>query len=117
MPKPKKNTRKKKATIKKTSGKKGRWHNLERDARGRWVKKKKSPNNSSKSKLISKQPASAIERPKEAEKVLNKIKHDFQELCPRCGGDMKIFSIRCGPNRITKVNKCQICNFWLPLGD
>ena len=95
---------------------KSHWKNLTRDSRGRWVKRQ-----SSGAVKIPKKPA--IKRSKkilptkskQASQILDGIQKDFEKICPRCSGDLKFFKIRCGPQKLVSVRKCNICNFWIPI--
>ena len=113
---------KKKSTQKKrTSGKRSNWKNLKRDSRGRWissktpktkvVKEKKPP------KKDLKKISSDVKEEKKVDKILNQMKQNFAVDCPRCSGDLKRVRIRCGPDRLISVNKCIICNYWIPLSE
>ena len=95
----------------KSRGKFEHWKDLPRDSKGRWVKR--TPSQKSKPKTPRTAPISA----KEATTHLDKIKEEFDEICPRCSGDMKFHRIRCGPEKTVKVKKCMVCNFWLPLSE
>ncbi|MHA1612582.1 MAG: hypothetical protein ACTSVZ_05195 [Promethearchaeota archaeon] len=89
------------------------WKNLPRDSKGRWAKrrKKKSPSSSSK------KPAAPPSHSKTIKQLANVVTPQKNHLCPRCGGDMKKFRIRCGPERLVSVQKCKICNYWIPLAE
>lgn len=91
----------------KTKNTRSRWTELERDNKGRWVKK-----NNLSTKSIP--PKRYVSKPQEATEILDSIEKDFEKLCPRCAGDMKSHMIRCGPDRLVKVQRCNVCNFWLP---
>lgn len=101
---------KKKTTNLKKSSKKGHWKNIQRDSRGRWVKQPKT-NGTTKPKT------KRVTKPKEAEKILDKIEKKYEKICPRCAGDLKYHTIRCGPEKLVKVRRCAICNFWLPISE
>ncbi|WP_457559749.1 hypothetical protein [Candidatus Harpocratesius sp.] len=116
--------------IKSTSRRSEHWKTLPRDKKGRWTKarkKKKSTKKhikSSSSASRTKQTNSAsktrtdsniIKVPSSHTSTVN-ISSQTNNLCPRCGGDMKFHRIRCGPERLVSVTKCEICNFWLPIG-
>lgn len=88
------------------------WKNLERDQRGRWIKQELlSTQMPKQTSMVSSPPANTVIA------ILDKIERDFHESCPRCSGDMGLHTIRCGPQRLVKVKKCGICNFWLPLAN
>ena len=91
------------------------WKNLSRDSSGRWVKGSgtKSPKKAPKKKV--KQAKKKVSSEKGVTAALDQIKEDFGNICPRCSGDMKFHNVRCGPERLIKVKKCNICNFWLPI--
>ena len=108
------------------SSRKGHWKNLTRDSRGRWVKrqstdtvkptkktvtkrKKKSTSKKSSKKIV---PSTEL---KQASQILDQVQKDFEKICPRCSGDLKFFKIRCGPQKLVSVRKCNICNFWIPI--
>ncbi|MBY9006016.1 MAG: helix-hairpin-helix domain-containing protein [Candidatus Lokiarchaeota archaeon] len=48
------------------------------------------------------------------ENVLNSIKKNFIESCPKCGGSMKERLIVLGPEKRLRANQCSICKFYLP---
>ncbi|TFF99950.1 MAG: hypothetical protein EU541_03585 [Promethearchaeota archaeon] len=48
------------------------------------------------------------------EEVLDSIKDEFIETCPKCGGEMKERHIILGPNNRVSVNQCSVCRFYLP---
>jgi hypothetical protein len=73
-------------------------------------KQKRSPS-LKKSRELKPKPTNA----EDAKEILRDIQEEFNQHCPRCGGNMKKQSIRCGPERLVKVNKCKICNYWVPL--
>ena len=113
-------TTKKKSTQKKrTAKKRSNWKNLTRDSRGRWVSSKTAKTTSVKvkkpPKKSSKKKTSAIKEQKKVTKILSQLEQDFAVNCPRCGGDLKHHRIRCGPDRLISVKKCNICNYWIPL--
>ena len=113
-------TTKKKSTQKKrTAKKRSNWKNLTRDSRGRWVSSKTAKTTSVKvkkpPKKSSKKKTSAIKEQKKVTKILSQLEQDFAVDCPRCGGDLKHHRIRCGPDRLISVKKCNICNYWIPL--
>jgi len=47
--------------------------------------------------------------------VLNHIKTDFEQNCPKCGGGMDEKFIILGPSRRIATRQCIICKFYLPL--
>ena len=103
-------------------GRHAAWKTLKRDSRGRWQKKsalsgttKFAPTTASKSLIKEIDTKLAISTEKEAQSVLNAVQTEFNLTCPRCAGDMVKKNIRCGPERLVMVNKCTICNFFLPL--
>ncbi len=113
---------KKKSTQKKrTAKKRSNWKNLTRDSRGRWISSKKTKATSVKvkrpSKKTSKKKISMPKEQKKVTKILTQLEQDFSVDCPRCGGDLKLHRIRCGPDRLISVKKCKICNYWIPLSD
>ena len=119
------------------------WKSLPRDSRGRWIKSRKKKNLAQKRSNLSKKlmPSSKIakktavkaqipavrSRTKSIDKSTTKLPAKMHvktemfvphnTICPRCGGDMHTHRIRCGPNRLVSVEKCEICNFWLPIGE
>jgi hypothetical protein len=46
--------------------------------------------------------------------VLDMVKRNFLQSCPKCGGEMKKKFIILGPERRLAANQCQLCNFYLP---
>ena len=46
--------------------------------------------------------------------VLDMVKRNFLQSCPKCGGEMKKKFIILGPERRIAANQCQLCNFYLP---
>ena len=100
----------KKSVKSKKNTTKGHWKHLQRDSRGRWVKQPKT-------KGITKSKKKIVTKPKEAEKILDKIEKKYEKICPRCAGDLKFHTIRCGPEKLVKVRRCAICNFWLPISE
>jgi len=114
-------TKKKSTQKKRTNGKRSNWKNLKRDSRGRWisskatkstvVKEKKPPKKDLKKKT------SDIKEEKKVTKILTQMEQNFAVDCPRCSGDLKRVRIRCGPDRLITVNKCIICNYWIPLSE
>ncbi|MCF2141848.1 MAG: hypothetical protein K9W44_17485 [Candidatus Lokiarchaeota archaeon] len=116
--------------IKTTSRRSEHWKTLPRDKKGRWTKarkKKKSTkkhikSSSAKSKSVRTQRTVPIKNKASTVKSHTSrtsnisISSQTNNLCPRCGGDMKFHRIRCGPERLVSVTKCEICNFWLPIG-
>ncbi len=99
------------------------WKSLPRDAKGRWikrgssgiVKKKRLELKKTQVQIPKNTPSLAINKAARAEKILDKIQADFNSHCPRCGGKMKNFRIRCGPEKLVDVNKCVLCNYWIPI--
>jgi hypothetical protein len=98
------------------------WKTLNRDSRGRWVKKTSSTGGSKSNTVLVAKPSipefdknKAISQDTDAQNVLNKVQTEFNLSCPRCAGDMVKKNIRCGPERLVAVNKCTVCNFFLPL--
>ncbi len=96
------------------------WKELGRDSRGRWLPREKSSKSSNKIPYNPEKSAAAKEREissntQAVENVLNQISQNFQKSCPRCAGEMSKHWIRCGPNKLVEVQKCAICNFWLPV--
>ncbi|MHA1673385.1 MAG: hypothetical protein ACTSYI_07135 [Promethearchaeota archaeon] len=89
------------------------WKSLPRDSMGRWAKrrKKKTPSPPQKKSNVPSTQSKTISQP--AATVIS----TQNSLCPRCGGDMKRFRIRCGPERLVSVKKCKICNYWIPLAE
>ena len=113
---------KKKSTQKKrTNGKRSNWKNLKRDSRGRWISSKTKKSTSLKAKKPIKKDLkktfSGVKEEKKVTKILSKIEQNFAVDCPRCSGDLKRVRIRCGPDRLISVNKCIICNYWIPLSE
>ncbi len=49
------------------------------------------------------------------ENVLNSIKKNFLETCPKCGGGMQEHLIVLGPERRLRANQCKLCKFYLPI--
>jgi len=111
-------TKKKSTQKKRANGKRSNWKNLRRDSRGRWISSKKTSVKAKKpiKKAIKKNTSEAKEQ-KEVTKILGQIEQTFAVDCPRCGGDLKHHRIRCGPERLISVKKCNICNYWIPLSD
>ncbi|MHA1744826.1 MAG: hypothetical protein ACTSWW_02435 [Promethearchaeota archaeon] len=108
------------------SSRKGHWKNLTRDSRGRWVKRQSSSAVKSQKKPAVKRSKKAPQgkpagkkvpptKPKQASQILDGIQKDFEKICPRCSGDLKFFKIRCGPQKLVSVRKCNVCNFWIPI--
>ncbi|MHA1720195.1 MAG: hypothetical protein ACTSWX_04155 [Promethearchaeota archaeon] len=119
MPPTKKSTKKKR-----TSTRRSNWKNLQRDSRGRWVKAKTTKKTTTTAvkgkgtpKKVKKKQIETSTEQKKATNVLNQMKQNFNTECPRCGGDLKHFRIRCGPDRLVSVKKCNICNYWIPLAE
>jgi len=56
-----------------------------------------------------------LETEKGIEKVLDSIKDEFTETCPKCGGNMAERHIILGPDNRVKVNQCKLCRFYLPI--
>lgn len=117
-------TKKKSTQKKRTNGKRSNWKNLRRDSRGRWISSKATKTTSIKAKkhlkkVIKKKTSEAKEakEQKKVTKILGQIEQTFAVDCPRCGGDLKHHRIRCGPERLISVKKCNICNYWIPLSD
>lgn len=48
------------------------------------------------------------------QKVLNSIKENFSQSCPKCGGNMKERLIILGPEKRIRANQCQVCRFYMP---
>jgi len=48
------------------------------------------------------------------EKVLEEIKNNFSQSCPKCGGEMTKKFIILGPERRISANQCTLCKFYLP---
>jgi len=46
--------------------------------------------------------------------VLDIVKKNFMQHCPKCGGDMKKKFIILGPERRISANQCILCKFYLP---
>ncbi|MFX0188643.1 MAG: helix-hairpin-helix domain-containing protein [Candidatus Hodarchaeota archaeon] len=46
--------------------------------------------------------------------VLNHIKANFVQHCPKCGGAMKDKYIILGPERRLSAYQCELCKFYLP---
>ncbi len=90
------------------------WKKLKRDKKGRWLPSTEKPKKEEKKKLKHSKKELATE---DVEQVLEQVGKKFQESCPRCAGEMENHWIRCGPNKVVEVRKCQICNFWLPISE
>ncbi|MFX1274255.1 MAG: DUF4332 domain-containing protein [Promethearchaeota archaeon] len=48
------------------------------------------------------------------EKVLEEIKNNFAQSCPKCGGEMTKKFIILGPEKRLAANQCTLCKFYLP---
>ncbi|MBD3227070.1 MAG: hypothetical protein GF329_02695 [Candidatus Lokiarchaeota archaeon] len=48
------------------------------------------------------------------QKVLNSIKENFSQTCPKCGGKMKEKLIILGPEKRIRANQCELCRFYMP---
>lgn len=46
--------------------------------------------------------------------VLDMVKRNFLQSCPKCGGDMQKKFIILGPERRISANQCVLCKFYLP---
>ena len=46
--------------------------------------------------------------------VLDHIKNNFEQNCPKCGGDMEEKFIILGPERRIAAKQCILCKFYLP---
>jgi len=46
--------------------------------------------------------------------VLDMVKRNFLQSCPKCGGEMKKKFIILGPERRISANQCTLCKFYLP---
>jgi len=46
--------------------------------------------------------------------VLDMVKKNFMQNCPKCGGEMKKKFIILGPERRISANQCVLCKFYLP---
>ncbi|MBY9003818.1 MAG: hypothetical protein KGD73_07590 [Candidatus Lokiarchaeota archaeon] len=46
--------------------------------------------------------------------VLESIKENFLQNCPKCGGEMTSKYIILGPERRLKAKQCTLCKFYLP---
>ncbi|KKM17519.1 hypothetical protein LCGC14_1674970 [marine sediment metagenome] len=55
-----------------------------------------------------------IKLEKGIQNVLNSIKENFSNNCPKCGGDMIKRLIILGPERRLSANQCTLCKFYLP---
>lgn len=97
-------------SLKKIKSRGEHWKDLPRDPKGRWMKR-----SSKKKKKNTKSVKSSS--PNNITAILDKVKDEFNSFCPRCGGNMKNFRIRCGPEKLVDVNKCILCNFWIPTQD
>lgn len=100
-------------TRKSSSQRSNHWQDLPRDKNGRWMKKRKK-----KSTITSKKkPLNTPQLTSTLSDQLEKKETPRNSLCPRCGGDMRRHRIRCGPERLVSVKKCEICNYWIPLSE
>ena len=114
-------TKKKSTQKKQSNGKRSNWKNLRRDSRGRWISSKPTKETLAKEKKppkkdLKKKTSDGKEEKKVTE-ILSQLEQDFAVDCPRCSGDLKRVRIRCGPDRLISVNKCIICNYWIPISD
>ena len=107
---------------------KDHWKNLTRDSKGRWVKRQSSVAVKTRKKPRVKRSKKTTQRkiapfkapptkPEQLIRKLEEVKKEFSSECPRCGGDLKYFKIRCGPQKLVSVRKCNICNFWIPISE
>jgi predicted RecB family nuclease len=55
-----------------------------------------------------------IKLEKGIQNVLNSIKDNFANSCPKCGGDMSEKLIILGPERRLRASQCNTCKFYLP---
>ena len=55
-----------------------------------------------------------IKLEKGIQNVLNSIKENFTNSCPKCGGDMAEKLIILGPERRLRAKQCTLCKFYLP---
>ncbi len=55
-----------------------------------------------------------IKLEKGIQNVLNSIKENFSNSCPKCGGDMVKKLIILGPERRLSAKQCTLCKFYLP---
>ncbi|MGQ4874469.1 MAG: helix-hairpin-helix domain-containing protein [Promethearchaeia archaeon] len=46
--------------------------------------------------------------------VLDHIKRNFVQTCPKCGGEMQKKLIILGPERRINARQCKICKFYMP---
>lgn len=46
--------------------------------------------------------------------VLDHIKTNFEQHCPKCGGGMEEKFIILGPERRIAARQCELCRFYLP---
>ena len=46
--------------------------------------------------------------------VLDIVKRNFLQYCPKCGGTMEKKYIILGPERRLNANQCVLCKFYLP---
>lgn len=90
------------------------WQEIPRNKKGRWVKRSKNTKTSSSMPVRQGTSALGAMSIKTVADTLDNIQKKFDTGCPRCSGQMKTQSIRCGPDRLIQVKKCEICNFWLP---
>jgi hypothetical protein len=99
------------------------WKTLARDAKGRFQKRKSTSDakcSSSpdieflkKSKLLPISGKCISEE--QVQTALNEVQNELTRSCPRCAGDMSRKTIRCGPDRVVAVQKCAICNYYIPI--
>ncbi|TFH26362.1 MAG: hypothetical protein E4G98_07140 [Promethearchaeota archaeon] len=89
------------------------WENLPRDNKGLWSKRRKKKNASTSHKNSFVPPSQS----KTINHTIPSVASTQNSLCPRCGGDMRGHRIRCGPERLVSVKKCNICNYWIPLAE
>ena len=47
--------------------------------------------------------------------VLDHIKQNFEQSCPKCGGDMEKKLIILGPERRLHARQCKLCKFYMPI--
>ncbi len=46
--------------------------------------------------------------------VLDNIKQNFLQSCPKCGGNMTKKYLILGPSRRIQAHQCELCRFYLP---
>ena len=46
--------------------------------------------------------------------VLDIVKKNFMQSCPKCGGEMQKKFIILGPSKRIQANQCLLCKFYLP---